>query len=105
MNVWECEHPKCGRKCIGTGGAVGLRAIGWWFVPGLKNNIFCPAHRPDTVPCLEDIKPYDCHFCAGELEADKWQRPMAEALGFDPGPRHEEWAAKIKAMRMGASDE
>lgn len=46
MNGWQCEYPGCPYKCVGVNGAMGLRAIGWYFVPGLTNNCFCPYHHP-----------------------------------------------------------
>lgn len=50
MNGWQCEHPGCPYKCIGVNGAMGLRAIGWFFIPGKSVNeplqLFCPYHHP-----------------------------------------------------------
>lgn len=47
MNKWNCEHPNCKNECVGTGGAVGLRAIGWFFEIGFSKNIYCPFHHPN----------------------------------------------------------
>ena len=94
MNIWRCDFPGCDRSCVGTGGAVGLRAIGWWFVRGFQNNCFCPAHRPDPVKCLESAQE-SCSACAGELEADKWQRQMQAELGWEPSEPHAEWARRM----------
>ena len=51
LNVWECQHrgafadfQGCERRAYGLGGAVGLRAIGWYYQPGPE--IFCPEHHP-----------------------------------------------------------
>jgi len=69
VNRWKCDHPDCTRECVGTGGAVGLRAIGWWFV--YAGPIYCPAHRPDPI------------HCAADQEAERWQKLiMAEVGGF-----------------------
>lgn len=66
MNVWECEYPGCHAVAWGCGGAVGLRAIGWYFEVGPV--ILCPRHRPDPIQCTEEsAKP--CSLCAAEREA------------------------------------
>lgn len=44
MNIWDCQHPGCSRVAYGVGGAVGLRAIGWYFKIGPV--ILCPQHHP-----------------------------------------------------------
>ncbi|MGH7639472.1 MAG: hypothetical protein ACREOA_05750 [Candidatus Dormibacteria bacterium] len=73
MNVWECQS--CGTKVEGLGGAVGLRAIGWYFEPGPV--IYCPRHRPDGT--LERGPNHDpgvggpCALCTAELEATRLQ--------------------------------
>lgn len=95
MNKWECEYPGCKSTAVGTGGAVGLRAIGWWFVRGMSNNIFCPAHRPDPIRCLEQADYHECRNCAGELEADKWQRQMEAGLGWEVSEPHEQWVRRV----------
>ncbi len=66
MNLWECDEPGCNRAAVGTGGAVGLRAIGWYFRVG--PTLFCPWHRPDKIPCVEDgeNKGKPCGPCAAE---------------------------------------
>jgi len=47
MNLWECDHPGCKCTAVGVGGAIGLRAIGWYFKRGPI--IRCPNHRPDKL--------------------------------------------------------
>jgi hypothetical protein len=87
MNVWRCDALTCGRECVGVGGAVGLRAIGWYFTYG--GPIFCPAHRPDPVKCLESDQE-SCELCAGEIEADLWQAIIGREYGFpERAPRAE----------------
>lgn len=54
MNLWECDHPDCNASAVGEGGAVGLRAIGWYFKPGPI--LYCPRHRPDAIPCVEPCR-------------------------------------------------
>jgi hypothetical protein len=84
MNLWECAHPDCKSTAVGAGGAIGLRAIGWYFRPGSSladNFLFCPAHRPDPIPCCDKYTPDDeklesCPHCAGEGEAAYWQTKM-----------------------------
>lgn len=56
MNVWECEHPSCIRSCVGVGGAIGLRSIGWFFEKGdlsfgivKEPKILCPLHHPEGI--------------------------------------------------------
>lgn len=75
MNLWECEHPGCKNTAIGTGGAIGLTAIGWYFIPGPV--ILCPAHRPDGIRCTDpdgtDSPNGKCSICKAQLEADKIQ--------------------------------
>ena len=75
MNKWQCDHKGCSRVAYGTGGAVGLRAIGWWFKVGTgwsQGPLFCPAHRPDPAPCHdegnEDNAGRPCSLCAAEDE-------------------------------------
>jgi hypothetical protein len=81
MNLWKCDWQGCSRTCVGTGGAIGLRAIGWYFVPGFRDSCFCPAHRPDPVECLESDRD-SCPECAGELESDRWQGLISADLGL-----------------------
>lgn len=76
MNVWECQV--CGAKSQGVGGAIGLRAIGWWFELGPV--ILCPHHRPDRVPCHEEAGT-PCPMCAGEEEAQRLQEMIRRELG------------------------
>jgi hypothetical protein len=72
VNVWECADVHCSRKCYGTGGAIGLRAIGWWFETG--GAILCPQHRPaEGTKCRETTQSGPCQLCAAEIEAEKWQ--------------------------------
>jgi len=75
MNQWNCDEPGCSSTAIGVGGAVRLRAIGWWFKPGPST--YCPRHRPDRkeitlgryLDCTED----DCSLCHATEEAEHWQ--------------------------------
>ena len=88
MNKWECEHPGCKEIAIGTGAAFGLRAIGWFFRPGLgqRFSLLCPAHRPDPIPCRESGenagKP--CSLCRADEVAAELQRLIAG----DEWPQH-----------------
>lgn len=84
MNKWVCAVPGCGTTAVGFGGAIGLRAIGWWFLPG--EELRCPAHRPDgtmdrsaDAPCHLD-KP--CPECQGEKEAAQMQYMIAKSVGM-----------------------
>lgn len=91
MNLWECdfrdEHGKqCRMTATGVGGAVGLRAVGWYFVPGPI--VRCPHHRPDAAgPCRhpggDDPGPNPCSICTATEEALKYQRAIAIDLGLE----------------------
>jgi hypothetical protein len=84
MNLWECCEPGCPRKCVGCGGAIGLRAIGWYFVPGWGSNLFCPRHRPDGSTLRTELhgsqdgddegKP--CSSCQADAEATEIQERL-----------------------------
>jgi hypothetical protein len=76
LNKWECEHPGCTSTAVGVGGAAGLQAIGWWFLPG--PNLRCPAHRPNPIPCREDGDNHGkpCGQCAAEEDADLIQNAI-----------------------------
>jgi hypothetical protein len=81
MNQWICGRAGCGTQAHGTGGALGLRAIGWYFEPG--NPPFCPAHWPGhkqgcgKLPSVEGTAPDpDCSQCAAEKQANQWQEVM-----------------------------
>ena len=76
MNKWECEHPGCTSAAVGVGGAVGLRAIGWWFELG--PTLFCPVHRPTPILCRDegDNRGKPCGQCAGEEEANLIQHAI-----------------------------
>lgn len=90
MNLWECDEPGCTAKAVGMGGAIGLRAIGWFFQKGPR--LFCPIHRPDgtkkrnpdwkgtSVRCKKRGK---CGGCKAEEEADRLQYAVSKALGVD----------------------
>lgn len=78
MNIWQCDRPGCDRVCYGVGGAAGLRAVGWYFTPGMRDNCYCPAHRPDGIPCTENEATQSCSWCAAEKEAKAWQAIIAE---------------------------
>jgi len=86
MNKWECATPECKSVAIGVGGAVGLRAVGWFFEVG--KGLFCPAHRPD--PTLERARDVDgpfvcenagpCRMCMADREASLLQYAIAGQL-------------------------
>lgn len=86
MNKWECTHPDCDVTAVGAGGAIGLRAIGWWFEPGPL--LFCPAHRPDPVPCHQkdnrDHEGTPCRMCRAEDEASRHQKIIQAVLKSEP---------------------
>lgn len=89
INKWECQYPGCTSSCVGSGGAIGLRAIGWFFEPGVgyeQGKCLCPWHRPDSTVrhtwChgseaeRHDSKIERCPICAAEYEAAFWQTLM-----------------------------
>lgn len=80
LNKWECSHPGCTSTAVGVGGALGLRAIGWYFVAGPI--IRCPSHRPDPSSVRREdcdcSRP--CGACRAEQEADRFQADIADAL-------------------------
>lgn len=92
MNKWECDHAGCTTTAIGAGGAIGLLAIGWHFVPGSRSlitpmQLLCPAHRPDPITCTDDSRNDDgeymslgkpCSNCRAEIVADIIQHAIAE---------------------------
>jgi hypothetical protein len=69
MNRWDCEHPGCDYFVCGLGGAIGLRAIGWYFVPGYRNNLFCPRHWPEDADGMADPHGKPCKMRRPETEA------------------------------------
>lgn len=78
INKWECEKDGCVITACGLGGAIGLRAIGWWVQFGNgAPNLYCPGHRPDKIMCKEDPA-NECSVCAADAEADKWQVLMKQ---------------------------
>lgn len=99
MNVWTCDKPGCESRCVGTGGAIGLRAIGWYFVPGWRDNCFCPHHRPDPSPTSygdmhgEDA-PLPCSDCAADREADYLQAAIPGLLDVMPRDTVRKWSTK-----------
>lgn len=86
MNKWECNHKGCDSVAIGTGGAIGLRAIGWFFEKGPV--LYCPRHRPDPTlhrshlhKVLFELNYVSdthevCSQCTADLEASRWQTIM-----------------------------
>lgn len=85
MNRWDCDHQDCDRFVVGVGGAVGLRAIGWYFEIG--GPVLCPPHRPDPVPCDDKYSPENhgtpCAVCAAEHQA----QPIQEKIMTDQDRR------------------
>lgn len=86
MNHWECNHKGCTSVAEGSGGAMGLRAIGWYFRPGPM--LLCPRHRPDPTPCVdkasEGCEGESCTNCTAEQEAQFWQEKMDREYGLEP---------------------
>lgn len=82
LNKWECEELGCDATAVGTGGAIGLRAVGWHFIPGAP--LKCPAHRPDgsekRIPEIPCDKTGPCSACRAEEEADRLQYLVAQAV-------------------------
>lgn len=84
MNRWQCGVHGCKSEAVGAGGAIGLRAIGWYFERGPV--ILCPAHRPD--PTRDRTTAHDshnddgepCSYCAADIAALEHQVRM----GADP---------------------
>lgn len=85
MNKWECEHPGCTTTAVGTGGGVGLRAVGWWVEDG--GQMLCPAHRPDRAPCHDNDTNAGqaCALCTAEREAYEHQEVIRMTLGMQAG--------------------
>jgi len=91
MNRWECNNKDCSYFVVGCGGAIGLRAIGWYFEPGPI--LYCPIHRPDGTTKrswlhkatfeLHGIPDDDtkCSQCTGDIEAARWQGIMNILFG------------------------
>lgn len=93
MNRWDCDTAGCPRSVVGCGGAIGLRAIGWFVRFDARAltgpEIFCPAHRPDPIVCLENHDLAECAPCKAEREAKTIQDGMytrddEKALGRIP---------------------
>lgn len=80
MNLWRCNAIGCDSTAVGTGGAVGLRAIGWWFKRGPI--LFCPRHRPDKEPGNSEYgcSRHSCGVCAGRREAAHRQAVIEACL-------------------------
>ncbi len=87
MNAWTCNAHGCRSIAIGVGGAVGLRAIGWYFVPGGTADcdqhlrlpiILCPGHRPDPIKCKEIVALLECPLCRAEDVASELQKMIAD---------------------------
>ena len=95
MNLWECGHKGCKHTAVGVGGAVGLRAIGWYIkftaaVDGsmLGPGVLCPLHSLETVACMRDhSKGAQCGTCASTVRAHRLQAGCVDSL--DP-----EWLVK-----------
>lgn len=73
MNKWECAATHCDRHVVGLGGAVGLRAIGWYFERGTSEpltgaTVYCPAHHPyASLECRHEKR------CAVCVETERLQ--------------------------------
>ena len=98
LNLWRCGAPDCDSTAVGVGGAIGLRAIGWWFEGGAEP--LCPSHRPDgTLSRRQDMRcdvQGPCGHCAAEKEADRFQLDIVRTLGDKQCERYlkgknEEW--------------
>jgi len=97
MNLWECGEPGCTATALGEGGAIGLRAVGWYFEPGPV--LRCPAHRPDGeterrfMGCERPVGE-PCSPCRAEMEAERYQ----VAMGARP------WLERFsnEALKLGA---
>jgi hypothetical protein len=83
LSLWKCDEPGCKSTAVGSGGAVGLRAVGWYFLPGPF--LRCPNHRPDPAPCHQegntDNTGKTCSNCAAEDEARRLQQLVHNVLG------------------------
>lgn len=94
MNKWECNFPGCDVIAIGSGGAVGLRAIGWFFQLGSLRPlraavILCPAHNVDVAAIECRMHPGSpCRSCAVEAAAMRIQAAIytkqEKASGLTP---------------------
>jgi hypothetical protein len=73
MNKWECQAPGCRAVAFGTGGAIGLRAIGWHFRAGPI--LYCPVHHPAKLKCRDDPT-RDCSLCFATQQAEYHQARM-----------------------------
>lgn len=117
MSVWECQEPGCDRAVVGCGGGIGLRAIGWYFMPGPLDGwgflggptIYCPQHRPDGTnsrSLLHDGEADDgdaCPICAGALDAKRYQEAIELITPEGPGAGEaQEGLRGIYAARMAA---
>lgn len=96
-NLWQCAAPECKATALGVGSAIGLRAIGWWFVAG--GDILCPAHRPDpTEERSAEVSHCDakglCAWCAAEREAARLQLAIARETDASWMPYFEKMAAR-----------
>lgn len=85
MNLWECGHvdvdgKRCKSTAVGTGGAIGLRAVGWFF--NGTGHLYCPAHRPDkAVVKTEGCGTQGpCSMCSAEADAALYQLRIIEDL-------------------------
>lgn len=83
MNLWECDFPGCKSKSVGVGGAIGLRAIGWYFKIG--KGLFCPNHIPYPTEICKDYGDVHgkCPYCTAEKWASNLQK-LIEEIDFLP---------------------
>ncbi len=100
LNKWDCHYPGCGSTAVGVGGALGLRAIGWYFTPG--PTLYCPLHRPDPSEVKSETceTKGPCGECRADYEADVFQAHIATVTGVNDRGHHkyeaDQWAERVK---------
>ncbi len=100
LNQWYCDQAGCRSSAVGVGGALGLRAVGWFFALGPI--IRCPNHRPDPSNLKHEACETEgpCGYCRAEQEADAFQADIANVTGIDDRGHHQRrsdrWAERAK---------
>lgn len=96
MNRWTCDERGCTASAVGVAGAVGLRAIGWFFQrnPNTMATLFCPMHRPKVEAIQSRLhdgedernvgKVHACGVCAAEFDAARYQAGMISPQELKP---------------------